>query len=90
MKYSFLSVINTVQDLAGIGNDKSGKDLARISNDNSGTDLVNTCVSYMSSNTTVLLVGVLFYHGYMFWCLIGPELAWWWPNKAPKHVTMIK
>jgi hypothetical protein len=34
--------------------------------------LINTCVSYMPSNATVILVGVLFYHGYMFRRLIGP------------------
>jgi hypothetical protein len=33
----------------------------------------NTRVSYMLSNITVILVGVLFYHDYMFWRLIGPS-----------------
>jgi hypothetical protein len=33
----------------------------------------NTCVPYMPSNTTVILVSVLFYHGYMFRRLIGPS-----------------
>jgi hypothetical protein len=39
---------------------------------------LNTCVSYIPSNTTVILVGVLFYHGYMFrrlyWAII--RLFW--------------
>jgi hypothetical protein len=30
----------------------------------------------MPSNTTVILVGVLFYHGYMFRRLIGPSLGY--------------
>jgi hypothetical protein len=36
---------------------------------------VNTCVSYeyMTSNTTVILDGVLFYHGHMFRRLTGPS-----------------
>jgi hypothetical protein len=34
---------------------------------------INTCVSYTLSNTTVILVGVLFYHGYMFRRHIGPS-----------------
>jgi hypothetical protein len=31
---------------------------------------INTCVPYMLSNTTVILVAVLFYHGYVFRRLI--------------------
>jgi hypothetical protein len=34
--------------------------------------MINTCVPYMPSNTTVILDGVLFYHGYMFRRLTGP------------------
>jgi hypothetical protein len=34
---------------------------------------INTCVSYIPSNTTVIVVSVLFYHGYMFRRLIGPS-----------------
>jgi hypothetical protein len=37
------------------------------------SSFINTCVPYMPSNTTVILVGVLFYHGYMFRRLIGPS-----------------
>jgi hypothetical protein len=33
--------------------------------------LINTCVSYMLSKITVIMVGVLFYRGYMFRRLIG-------------------
>jgi hypothetical protein len=35
--------------------------------------LINTCVSYMPSNITVIVFGVLFYPGYMFRRLIGPS-----------------